>query len=56
MNRIEQAIKNTREIPHIYAIDGYPLIPFYSDKDGMWYLYTLYHLEQIANLMGTLYD
>lgn len=53
MNRLEAALQNVRQIPEIKPIDKYPRIPFYADKDGCWYLYTIYHLEQIIETMGS---
>lgn len=41
-NRIETAIKNVRDIPKIHPVDEYPAIPLYADRDGLWYLYTLF--------------
>lgn len=49
-NRIETAIKNVRDIPKIHPVDEYPAIPLYADRDGLWYLYTLFHLEVIAKI------
>ena len=52
MTRIEQAIKNVQSIPQTKSVDPYPIIPLYADKDRMWYLYTIWHMEQAAKIMG----
>lgn len=51
-NRIETAIKNVQNIPQIHPVDEYPTIPLYSDRDGLWYLYTIWHIEQATKIMG----
>ena len=51
-NRVQEAIKNIQDIPQIKPIDLYPIIPLYADKDGMWYLYTIWHIERTAKIMG----
>lgn len=33
--------------PKIQKEDPYPVIPLYADKDGLWYFYTIWHLEQL---------
>lgn len=48
--RIQQAKKNIQDIPHVKPVDSYPIIPLYADKDGLWYFYTIWHLEQITRL------
>ena len=50
MTRIEQAIKNVQSIPQIKPVDPYPPLVLYADKDGLWYFYTIYHLEQLTKL------
>lgn len=52
MNRIEQAFKNIQDIPQIKPLDPYFVIPLYADKDGMWYLYTIWHMERAFKIMG----
>ena len=47
MTRTEQTIKNVYSIPQIKPVDSYPIIPLYADKDGLWYYYTIWHLEQM---------
>ena len=49
-NRIETAIHNVRDIPKIRPAEEYPAIPLYTDGDGVWDLYTLFHLEAIAKI------
>lgn len=49
-NHIETAIQNVRNIPKIHPMEEYTVIPFYTDRDGLWYLYTLFHLEAIAKV------
>ena len=49
-SRITKAILNIRDIPHIKPVDPYPIIPLYADKDGLWYFYTIWHLEQLMGL------
>lgn len=51
-HRVLQAIKNMQDIPQIKPIDPYPIIPLYADKDGMWYLYTIWHMERAFKIMG----
>lgn len=51
-NRIETAIQNVRDIPKIHPAEEYPAIPLYADRDGLWYLYTIWHMEQAAKIMG----
>ena len=48
MNRIEQSFKNIQDILQIKPVDPYPIIPLYADKDGLWYFYTIWHLEQLT--------
>lgn len=52
MTRIEQAIKNVQSIPQIKPVDPYPIIPLYADKDGLWYFYTIWHIERAVKIMG----
>ena len=52
MNRIEQAFKNIQDIPQIKSLDLNFIVPLYTDKDGMWYLYTIWHIEQAIKIMG----
>ena len=52
MNRIEQAFKNIQDIPKIKSLDPNFIVPLYADKDGMWYLYTIWHIEQAIKIMG----
>jgi hypothetical protein len=49
-HRVLQAIKNTQDIPQIKPVDPYPIIPLYADKDGLWYFYTIWHLEQLTKI------
>ena len=49
-NCIETAIQNVRDIPRIHPVEECPAIPLYTDKDGLQYLYTLFHLEAIAKI------
>lgn len=49
-NRIETAIQNVHNIPKIHPVEERPAIPLYADRDGLWYLYTLFHLEAIAKI------
>ena len=41
-----------KDIPQIRPVDPYPIIPLYADNDGLWYYYTIWHLEQIARLQS----
>lgn len=50
MNRIEQAIQNTKQYAIIKNIPSNPIIPLYADNDGLWYFYTIWHLEQLTKL------
>lgn len=49
-SRILKAKENIQNIPQIKPVDPYPIIPLYADKDGMWYFYTIWHLEQLTKL------
>ena len=51
-NRIETAIQNVRDIPKIHPVEERPTIPLYADRDGLWYLYTIWHMERTAKIMG----
>ena len=48
--RVVQTNKNMQNIPQIRAVDPYPIIPLYADKDGLWYYYTIWHLEQLTKI------
>ena len=48
--RVVQTIKNMQNIPQIRPVDPYPIIPLYADKDGLWYYYTIQHLEQLTKI------
>lgn len=48
--RVVQTIKNMQNIPQIRSVDPYPIIPLYADKDGLWYYYTIWHLEQLTKI------
>lgn len=50
--RVVQTNKNMQNIPQIRPVDPYPIIPFYADNDGLWYYYTIWHLEQITRLQS----
>ena len=50
--RVVQTIKNMQNIPQIRPVDPYPISPLYADNDGLWYYYTIWHLEQIARLQS----
>lgn len=49
-SRVQQSIENIQNIPQVKPVNSYPIIPLIADKDGMWYLYTIWHLEQIMRL------
>lgn len=49
-SRITKAILNIRDIPQIKPVDSYPIIPLYADKDGLWYFYMIWHLEQLTKI------
>ena len=36
--------------PKIQKEDPYPVIPLYVDKDGLWYYYTIWHLELLTKI------
>ena len=40
------------DIPKVIAESPFPIIPLIADKDGMWYLYTIWHIERAAKIMG----
>ena len=50
--RILQAIKNIQDIPQIRPVAPYRINRDYPDNDGLWYYYTIWHLEQIARLQS----
>ena len=52
MSRLEVALQNMQNYPKVVPMSGYPVIPLYADKDGMWYLYTIWHIEQAIKIMG----
>ena len=45
-----QTIKNMQNISQIRPVDQYPIIPLYADNDGLWYYYTIWHLEQLTKI------
>lgn len=47
-SKITKAILNIRDIPQIKSVDPYPPLILYADKDGLWYFYTIWHLEQLT--------
>jgi hypothetical protein len=48
MSKLEAASQNMQSYPKIVPISCYPAIPLYADKDGYWYWYTIWHLEQLT--------
>lgn len=44
-SRVQQAIENMQDIPQIKPVDPYPPLILYADRDGLQYLYTIWHLE-----------
>ena len=40
------------DIPKVIAESPFPVIPLIADKDGMWYLYTIWHIERAVKIMG----
>lgn len=40
------------DIPKVIAESPFPAIPLIADKDGMWYLYTIWHIERAVKIMG----
>ena len=38
------------DIPKVIAESPFPVVPLIADKDGMWYLYTIWHLEQLTKI------
>ena len=40
------------DIPKVIAESPFPVIPLIADKDGMWYLYTIWHMERAVKIMG----
>ena len=51
-SKVQQAIENIQNIPQVKPVNPYPIIPLIADKDGMWYLYTIWYMEQAAKTMG----
>jgi len=49
-SRILKAKENIQNIPHVKPVDPYPPLVLYADKDGLWYFYTIWHLEQLMGL------
>ena len=49
-SRIQQSIENIQKVPQVKPIDPYPIIPLYADGDGLWYYYTIWHLEQLTKI------
>ena len=49
-SRVTKAILNIRDIPQIKPEDPYPPLVLYTDKDGLWYFYTIWHLEQLTKI------
>ena len=49
-SRILKAKENTQNVPQIKPVDPYPPLVLYADKDGLWYFYTIWHLEQLTRL------
>lgn len=39
-------------IPKVVVESPFPIIPLIADKDGKWYLYTIWHMERAAKIMG----
>ena len=48
MSRLEMALQNVQNHPKAVQVSNYPVIPLYADKDGYWYWYTIWHLEQLT--------
>ena len=48
--RVQQAKENIKDIPQIKSVDPYPPLVLYADKDGLWYFYTIWHLEQLTKI------
>lgn len=48
--RVVQIINNMQNIHQIRSADPYPIIPLYADNDGLWYYYTIWHLEQLTKI------
>ena len=40
------------DIHKVIAESLFPIIPLVADKDGMWYLYTIWHIERAVKIMG----
>lgn len=40
------------DIPKVITESPFPIIPLIADKDGMWYLYTIWHMERAVKIMG----
>ena len=38
------------KFPKVQKENPYPVIPLYADKDGLWYFYTIWHLEQLTKI------
>ena len=49
-SRILKAKENIKDIPQIKPVDPYPPLVLYADKDGLWYFYTIWHLEQLTKI------
>jgi len=49
-SKVQQAIENIQNIPQVKPANLYPIIPLYADKDGLWYFYTIWHLEQLTKI------
>ena len=49
-NKIGEAKENIKDIPQIKPVDPYPPLVLYADKDGLWYFYTIWHLEQLTKI------
>ena len=49
-SRVQQSIENIQNILQVKPTNLYPIIPLYADKDGLWYFYTIWHLEQLTKI------
>jgi hypothetical protein len=49
-SRILKAKENIQNIPQIKPEDPHPPLVLYADKDGLWYFYTIWLLEQLTKI------
>lgn len=40
------------DIPKVIVESPFPVVPLIADKDGMWYLYTIWYIERAVKIMG----